>query len=79
MQIAYVNIFVSDLARSIEFYQGKLGLDLSSRRLSMVMPLYRRARSASGSPFRERTMQSSSADIRELAWRSPISARSIPD
>lgn len=28
MQIAYVNVFVSDLARSIAFYQGKLGLDL---------------------------------------------------
>jgi len=28
MQIAYVNIFVSELARAIEFYQGKLGFDL---------------------------------------------------
>jgi len=27
MHIAYVNIFVSDLARSIEFYQEKLGLE----------------------------------------------------
>jgi len=28
MQITYVNIFVSDLARAIEFYQSKLGLAL---------------------------------------------------
>jgi len=28
MQIAYVNIFVSELPRAIEFYQGRLGLDL---------------------------------------------------
>ena len=28
MQIAYVNLFVSDLDRAIEFYAGKLGLEL---------------------------------------------------
>lgn len=28
MQIAYVNIFVSDLTKAIAFYQGKLGLQL---------------------------------------------------
>ena len=28
MQIAYVNVFVSDLDRAIEFYQAKLGLEL---------------------------------------------------
>lgn len=28
MHIAYVNIFVSDLARAVEFYQKKLGLAL---------------------------------------------------
>ena len=28
MQIAYVNVFVSDLDRAITFYQGTLGLDL---------------------------------------------------
>ena len=28
MQIAYVNLFVSDLDRAIEFYATKLGLDL---------------------------------------------------
>jgi lactoylglutathione lyase len=28
MQIAYVNIFVSDLARAVAFYHGKLGLHL---------------------------------------------------
>jgi len=28
MQIAYVNVFVSDLDRAIAFYQGKLGLAL---------------------------------------------------
>src|SRR5262245_16887416 len=28
MQIAYVNVFVSDLSRAIEFYQSKLGLKL---------------------------------------------------
>lgn len=28
MQISYVNVFVSELARSVEFYEGKLGLSL---------------------------------------------------
>lgn len=28
MQIAYVNLFVSDLDRAVEFYAGKLGLTL---------------------------------------------------
>jgi len=28
IQIIYVNIFVSDLPRAVEFYQGKLGLEL---------------------------------------------------
>lgn len=28
MQIAYVNLFVSDLARALAFYQGTLGLGL---------------------------------------------------
>jgi lactoylglutathione lyase len=28
MQIGYVNVFVSDLAGAVEFYQGKLGLEL---------------------------------------------------
>ncbi|MBW2231346.1 MAG: VOC family protein [Deltaproteobacteria bacterium] len=28
MQIAYVNIFVSDLKRAIEFYEERLGLEL---------------------------------------------------
>ncbi len=28
MDIAYVNVFVSDLDRAVEFYQGKLGLSL---------------------------------------------------
>jgi predicted enzyme related to lactoylglutathione lyase len=28
MNIAYVNVFVSDLARALEFYQGQLGLAL---------------------------------------------------
>ncbi len=28
MQIAYLNVFVSNLDRAIEFYQAKLGLDL---------------------------------------------------
>jgi len=28
VQIAYVNVFVSDLGRAIEFYQAKLGLEL---------------------------------------------------
>jgi predicted enzyme related to lactoylglutathione lyase len=28
LQIAYVNVFVSDLDRAIAFYQGALGLDL---------------------------------------------------
>lgn len=29
MQIAYVNVFVSDLDRAIEFYESKLGLKLA--------------------------------------------------
>ena len=28
MQIAYVNLFVSELERAVEFYQSKLGLEL---------------------------------------------------
>lgn len=28
MEIAYVNIFVTDLNQAVEFYQGKLGLSL---------------------------------------------------
>ena len=28
MQIAYVNVFVSDLERALEFYEAKLGLEL---------------------------------------------------
>jgi predicted enzyme related to lactoylglutathione lyase len=28
MQIAYINIFVSELARSVEFYRDRLGLEL---------------------------------------------------
>ena len=28
MQIAYINVFVSELGRAIEFYHGKLGLGL---------------------------------------------------
>lgn len=30
MKISYVNVFVSNLARAIEFYEGKLGLALES-------------------------------------------------
>jgi len=30
MRIEYVNLFVSDLDRAIEFYSGKLGLGLES-------------------------------------------------
>lgn len=29
MQIAYVNVFVSNLDRAIDFYRGKLGLELA--------------------------------------------------
>lgn len=28
IQIAYVNVFVRDLTRAVEFYQGKLGLEV---------------------------------------------------
>lgn len=28
MEIAYVNVFVQDLAKAVEFYQGKMGLPL---------------------------------------------------
>jgi len=28
MRVAYVNIFVADLSRSVEFYRNLLGLDL---------------------------------------------------
>ena len=28
MKIAYVNVFVSDLTRAIDFYESKLGLEL---------------------------------------------------
>lgn len=30
MKIAYVNLFVSDLQRAVDFYQGKLGLKLEN-------------------------------------------------
>jgi predicted enzyme related to lactoylglutathione lyase len=30
MQIAYVNVFVSDIAKAVEFYQSTLGLSLES-------------------------------------------------